>query len=298
VTDEPNGLLVIDKPSGPTSHDVVGAVRRMLGLRRVGHAGTLDPAATGVLLVGVGRATRLLRFLQGTDKDYEGTFVLGTTTSTLDAGGEVTGTYDMGGVTAKQVLASATSLTGDLDQVPPMVSAVHHEGRRLHELAREGKEVERQARRVHVDRFSVARDADGAWSFAVTCSAGTFVRSLIDELGARLGGGAHVVTLRRTRVGRFALRDAVALEGLDAAGARGALRSPLEMVAHLATCVLPAERAWAFCNGQGVRVEAFDGGGEVAVVCDGVLLGVGTVTDGVVRADVVVAAQGSRPADG
>ncbi|HLK44635.1 MAG TPA: hypothetical protein VKT18_01540, partial [Acidimicrobiales bacterium] len=156
MTSGPCGLAVLDKPAGMTSHDVVSAVRRSLACRRVGHAGTLDPPATGVLLVGVGPATRLLRFAQATDKTYDGTFVLGATTTTLDATGEVTATFDVGHVADGDVAAAAAALTGDLDQVPPMVSAVKVAGRRLHELAREGVEVERAPRRVHVARFEVS----------------------------------------------------------------------------------------------------------------------------------------------
>jgi tRNA pseudouridine55 synthase len=299
VTDEPLGLLVLDKSKGPTSHDAVAAVRRAIGLRRVGHAGTLDPWATGVLLVGVGRATRLLRFLQGTDKAYEGTLVLGVTTDTLDAGGVVTGTYDMSGVGSADVDAAAASLTGDLAQVPPMVSALHHEGRRLHELAREGIEVERAPRAVRIDRFEVDVLGDGTCKFAVTCSAGTYVRSLVDELGRALGGGAHVATLRRTRVGRFTLDDAVALEGLDAAIANQAMRSPLEMVEHLGTFAVGAEEAHALRNGRFVQTEPAAAERHVAMVDDhSALIGVGVVgTDGVLRPDVVMT-QGGASRDG
>jgi tRNA pseudouridine55 synthase len=299
VSDEPLGLLVVDKSKGPTSHDAVAAVRRALGLRRVGHAGTLDPWATGVLLVGVGRATRLLRFLQGTDKAYVGTMVLGVTTSTLDAGGEVTGTFDMAHVSTAQVEAAAASLTGPLDQVPPMVSALHHEGRRLHELAREGIEVERAPRAVRVDRFDVAVDAQGSWGFVVACSAGTYVRSLVDELGRVLGGGAHVATLRRTSVGRFTLDDAVALEGLDESLATRSLRAPLEMVEHLGRRDVDAREASALRNGRVVRGEPSDAEGHVAMVDeDGALVGVGLLgVDGTLRPEVVMT-QGGVSRDG
>lgn len=299
MSDEPLGLLVVDKSSGPTSHDAVGAVRRSLGLRRVGHAGTLDPSATGVLLVGVGRATRLLRFLQGTDKAYEGTFALGATTTTLDASGEVTATFDMGHVAAEDVRVAAAMLTGPLAQIPPMVSAVHHDGRRLHELAREGVEVERAPRQVHVDAFEVAADPVGLWRFSIVCSSGTYVRSLVDDLGRALGGGAHLTSLRRTRVGRFTLDDAVALEGLDADVAIRSLRAPLAMVAHLGTVHVEPSDAIALRAGRKVRAQPDGAEHLVAVIDDaGALVGVGVLgADGTLRPDVVMA-QGAGSLDG
>ena len=279
---EPLGLLVVDKPAGPTSHDVVAVIRRCFGCRRVGHAGTLDPPATGVLLVGVGRATRLLRFLEATVKRYEGTLVLGSTTSTLDATGAVTATFDMSSVTDDQVRAAAGRLTGDLDQVPPMVSAVHHEGRRLHELAREGVEVERAPRRVHVAAFGVAPLGDGSWAFTVECSSGTYVRSLVDDLGAAVGGGAHLTSLRRTAVGAFALDDAVTLEALRRSSSPPVdrLLSPRSMVEHLGVVTLGGADALALARGRSVRLVDAPPLGEVAV-CDerGELLAVG-VCDG------------------
>jgi tRNA pseudouridine55 synthase len=150
-----DGLVVIDKPSGCTSHDVVARCRRIFGQKKVGHAGTLDPDATGVLLVGLGRATRLLQWLTGLPKRYTGEVVLGVATTTLDAGGEVTGTWDMSAVTLEEARSASARLTGEITQVPPMVSALKVGGRRLHELAREGIEVERPARPVTVRRFDV-----------------------------------------------------------------------------------------------------------------------------------------------
>ncbi|MGH9125284.1 MAG: tRNA pseudouridine(55) synthase TruB [Acidimicrobiales bacterium] len=231
------GLLVIDKPAGWTSHDVVARCRKIFKLRKVGHAGTLDPDATGVLLVGLGTATRLLRFLSGLPKSYRAEIVLGVATTTLDASGEATGLWDMGGVTLADARAAAATLTGAIAQIPPMVSAVHVGGRRLHELAREGTEVERAARMVTVSRFfldgPLARDqsavadgplagaagggtavADGGPVFAaeVDCSTGTYIRSLAADLGAALGGGAHLRNLRRVSVGPFSLHGAVPLD--------------------------------------------------------------------------------------
>src|SRR6478752_7517825 len=199
-----HGLVIVDKPAGVTSHDVVGVLRHRLGERRVGHAGTLDPDATGVLLVGVGKVTRLLRFLTALGKRYEAEVVFGTTTSTLDAAGEVTATFAMDDLDVTQVRAAAARLTGEIMQVPPMVSALKVDGRRLHELAREGIEVERAARPVTVHSFTVEPTADRlVYRIAVHCSSGTYVRSLAADLGELLGGGAHLRALRRTAVGSF-----------------------------------------------------------------------------------------------
>jgi len=221
-TGGPSGLVVIDKEAGWTSHDVVAKLRRILGQRRTGHAGTLDPSATGVLLVGAGRATRLLKYLEKTTKVYDGTLVLGSTTTTLDADGEVTASFAMDHVRPEDVQAQAGVLTGDLLQVPPMVSALKVDGVRLHELARKGIEVDREARPVHVARFEVSATADPArYDFVVECSAGTYIRSLVDDLGRALGGGAHLGTLRRTRVGVFGLEHAHRLDELAAARERG-----------------------------------------------------------------------------
>jgi translation initiation factor IF-2/tRNA pseudouridine(55) synthase len=224
------GLVVVDKEAGWTSHDVVARVRKVFGQRRVGHAGTLDPDATGVLLVGVGRATRLLRFLTASEKSYTGEVVLGTATHTLDASGEVVGTWDMSGVTLDQARVAAASLTGEIEQVPPMVSALKVDGRRLHALAREGIEVERAARPVTVHRFEVAAtDEAGVLAVDVTCSSGTYVRVLAADLGSLLGGGAHLRNLRRTSVGSFTEAEAHLLADLDP----GDLLSPVEALRDL-----------------------------------------------------------------
>jgi tRNA pseudouridine55 synthase len=213
----PDGLAVVDKPPAWTSHDVVAKARGLLGTRKVGHAGTLDPDATGVLLLGVGRVTRLMRFATALPKTYTATIVLGTETSTLDASGTVTARHDMSGVSADAVHAAAASLTGDIMQVPPMVSAVRVGGRRLHELARAGEEVERTPRPVTVHAFSVhAIDGEPLrWRAEVTCSSGTYVRTLAADLGTALGGGAHLTDLRRTAVGPFTEAEAIPLDQLD-----------------------------------------------------------------------------------
>ena len=209
----PDGIAVIDKAAEWTSHDVVAKVRGVLGTRKVGHSGTLDPDATGVLVLGVGRATRLLRFLTLLPKQYVGQVVLGSETTTLDASGEVTAVHDMSAVTPGHVALAARRFVGDIEQVPPMVSAVKVDGRRLYEIAREGGEVERRARPVSVARFDVtAADEPGVFDAVVECSSGTYVRTLAADLGVALGGGAHLRNLRRTAVGSFTLADAHPVE--------------------------------------------------------------------------------------
>jgi len=204
-----HGMCVVDKPAGVTSHDVVGMLRRRFHERQVGHAGTLDPDATGVLVVAVGMATRLLRFVEKTDKRYTGEVVLGVETSTLDAAGEVTATYDMAAVTVDAARQAAAQLTGAITQIPPMVSAIKVGGRPLHELAREGIEIERAPRPVTVHAFTVeAGPEPGVLAIEVVCSAGTYVRTLAADLGQLLGGGAHLRNLRRTAVGEFTIDDA------------------------------------------------------------------------------------------
>ncbi len=227
-----NAFVVIDKEAGWTSHDVVARCRKVLAEQRIGHAGTLDPGATGVLVLGIGRATRLLRFVSGADKEYRGEVVLGATTSTLDDEGEVLERFDMRWVTLEDARRAAATLLGEIDQRVPMVSAVKVGGRRLHRLAREGIEVERPVRRVTVERFAVAQGPEpGVFSIEVRCSSGTYVRSLAADLGAALGGGAHLRRLRRTRSGSFGLEDARSMTALERAladGDRSALRAPLD----------------------------------------------------------------------
>jgi tRNA pseudouridine55 synthase len=225
---DPVGVCIIDKPAGCTSHDVVARLRRELGTRRVGHAGTLDPMATGVLVVGVGAATKLLTFITGVPKTYEARIRFGAETDSLDADGGVTATHDMSGLDPDAVRAGAAALTGDILQVPPMVSALRVDGRRLHELAREGIEVEREARPVTVYRYELRPTDDPlVWDAIVECSSGTYVRTLAADLGHALGGGAHLAALRRTDVGPFAIAEATSLEN-------PVLLPPVEAVRHLA----------------------------------------------------------------
>ena len=245
----PGGVCAVDKPAGRTSHDGVARARKLLGTRKVGHAGTLDPMATGVLVLGVGRATRLLTFITGVAKTYEATIRFGVETDSLDADGQVTATHDMSGMDPAAVRAAAALLTGDLLQVPPMVSALKVDGRRLHELAREGVEVERAPRPVTVRRFEVTPTDDPLeWTAVVDCSSGTYVRSLAADLGRALGGGAHLSALRRTAVGPFELSEAHDLEHLQLLGM-------VEGVRHLGHVVVDDELAAAVRHGRVLDAE-------------------------------------------
>ncbi len=217
-----DGLVIVDKPAGLSSHDVVARVRRLAGTRKVGHAGTLDPMATGVLVCGVNRATRLLGHLMLTDKGYDATVRLGATTVTDDAQGEVVATSDASGVTAEAVEAVVATLRGDIVQVPSSISAIKVDGQRAYKLVRAGEDVELAARSVAVSRFEVgplrAAELYGS-AFVdvdvhVECSSGTYVRALARDLGAALGVGGHLTMLRRTRVGPYGLDDAHTLDAL------------------------------------------------------------------------------------
>jgi tRNA pseudouridine55 synthase len=215
-----DGLVVVDKPGGWTSHDVVARLRRLAGTRRVGHAGTLDPMATGVLLVGVNRATRLLGHLALADKAYDATIRLGVATVTDDADGEVLAVTSAAGVADDAVSAAIAALTGEIDQVPARVSAVKVAGRRAYARVRAGEDVDLPARRVTVSRFALRqarRHADLVdLDVEVTCSSGTYVRALARDLGAALGVGGHLTALRRTRVGAYGLEQAHTLDQLAA----------------------------------------------------------------------------------
>lgn len=216
-----DGLAVVDKAAGWTSHDVVAKARGIVGQKKVGHSGTLDPDATGVLLLGFGKVTRLLTYLTALSKSYVGEVVLGTETDTLDAAGQVTATHDMRSVTLEQARRAAEAFVGDIEQIPPMVSAVKIGGKRLHELARAGETVERPPRPVTVHRLHLdeARPATADEAMVlrieVDCSSGTYIRTLADDLGHALGGGAHLRNLRRTAIGSFGLDEARPLEQLE-----------------------------------------------------------------------------------
>ena len=277
----PEGLLLVDKPPSMTSHDVVDAVRRALGTRKVGHAGTLDPMATGLLLVGVGRATRLLRFLGDLPKTYEGIGVLGAETTTLDADGDVTRTTRVT-VTREELERAASALVGESMQRPPAYSAVRVGGRKLYEAARKGQDLQAEPRRVHVDAFELLEFDGCDFEFRVTCSSGTYVRVLVADVGSALGCGAHLVRLVRTAIGGFRLEDAVPPD------APGAPLPAERAVAHLPRVDL--EREEARIARHGAVLGSMGIGGPYAVFAPtGRLIGVYRDHGAKARPEVIVA---------
>jgi tRNA pseudouridine55 synthase len=257
-----HGLCVVDKPAGVTSHDVVSMLRKRLGEKRIGHSGTLDPDATGVLLCGIGNLTRFLRFLTDLPKTYTAEVVLGTETSTLDASGEVTATHDMAPPTIEAVRAVvAARLTGPILQVPPMVSALKVDGVRLHEMARAGIEIDREARPVTIHRFDIDSTPDPmVLAIDVQCSSGTYVRTLAADLGHHLGGGAHLRNLRRTAIGSFLASEAATPDDAP-------ILTMAEGLRDYATWVVDADTAKGI--GQGRRYPAPDDGSGPWVALDG-----------------------------
>ena len=259
--DAVEGLVVVDKPAGLTSHDVVARLRRIYGLRRVGHAGTLDPDATSVLLVGLGRTTRLLRFLTETGKVYRGEVSFGVATDTLDAAGTETARQPMPALTAGALEAVLPRFLGTIAQIPPMVSAVKVEGRRLHERARAGEVVERAPRTVRIDRIEVERFAPGEFPLAqlvVECGSGTYIRSLAADLGEALGGCAHLAWLRRLRVGPFPVEEARTLDEIAESPEKVVLPM-VEAVRHLTRIDVDGETARAVAHGAVFPVTALPG---------------------------------------
>lgn len=263
-----HGLVLVDKPAGMTSHDVVYKLRKHFGEKRIGHAGTLDPDATGLLVVGVGNATRLIRFMGDMDKTYSCEIVFGSETDTLDDSGTVTQTHDMTPPNLDDVRRTiAEKFVGNILQVPPMVSALKVDGVRLHQLAREGIEVEREARPITVHSFDVEpTDNSMIIRATVRCGGGTYIRSLGADLGTALGGGAHIRTLRRHTTGPYSLDEACTLE-------QPVLLPVHDAVRALTTHVLTTEEIDDVLYGR-VR-EAWDGDGPWAAVnADGELVAV------------------------
>lgn len=275
------GFVLVDKPRGPTSHDVVDVVRRALGVRRVGHGGTLDPPATGLLVLAVGPATRLLQYMQPLPKTYEFSCALGVRTTTGDAVGEVVARAEVS-VSPAQVRAAAAAFVGEIDQVPPAVSAVKVGGERAYAKARRGEDVRLEPRRVTVHRLDVRRISADAFDAVVECSSGTYVRSLAVDIGERLGCGAHVVDLRRTAVGHLRVDDAVAPDAVDPA----ALRGVEDVLAHLPRVEVDADGARRAASGQRLPVDAPPG--EVLVVGPEGAVGVFAPEAGALRALTVL----------
>jgi len=279
-----SGVLVVDKAAGPTSFDVVGMVRTALHHRRVGHAGTLDPGATGVLPILLGEATKLMPYLQEMDKAYTATVRLGVRTDTQDLTGRVLGTAPVPPLGTADVEHAAAAFVGAIRQVPPMYSAVHHEGRRLYELAREGVEVARQAREVLVHEIAVEEVALPVVRLRVVCGKGTYVRTLAADLGEALGCGGAVEALRRTQVGPFGLDHAVpsAVIRLVAPDElSGHVQPPRAALAGWPSMRLPEAAATRFLHGQAVELGMARPSGArwIAVLgeADEVLLGIGEI---------------------
>jgi tRNA pseudouridine55 synthase len=294
----PDGILIIDKPAGWTSHDVVARVRRILKEKRVGHTGTLDPFATGVLVTLVGRATRLAQFLSGAEKEYEANIRLGYATDTGDMTGarrvDASVAVDCATLVRAQIEEAFARLRGEIEQTPPMYSAKKVGGKKLYELARRGEEIERKAVRVRISVFEILDREDGAFfthnedgtcdvRARVVCSAGTYVRVLAESVGAALGTGAHLAALRRTRAGEFRIESAVALEALQQlveadAGAKF-LIPPEAALPHLPSAHLRGETARRVRHGAAVPAEAphgWEDGAHVLMFDDrGDLLAVG-----------------------
>lgn len=274
------GILLVDKLSGLTSHDVVARTRRAFGTRKVGHAGTLDPMATGLLVIGIEGATRLLTYVVGADKTYYATIRLGQSTSTDDAEGEITeraAVGDLDAVTSEQIAESLAALTGEISQVPSTVSAIKVDGRRAYERARAGEEVELKAREVTVSRFDVLSERrDGAvldLDVVVDCSSGTYIRALARDLGQSLGVGGHLTALRRTRVGPFDVADAASMDDLDGAST---LTPAAAASAVLQRLDVSADDARDLRHGKRLagRAAQLDGSLAAAVDPDGDLVGV------------------------
>lgn len=278
----PSGFLVVDKPVGWTSHDVVDAARGWLGTRRIGHLGTLDPNATGVLPLAVRSATKLIDYIQDRDKSYAGVIRLGVETDTLDADGRELRRHEGPLPEREEVRIALESFLGETSQVPPMYSAVKRQGVPLHKLAREGQEVERAAKRVRIVRLELLAYDPPDLRLAVDCSGGTYVRVLAADLGRKLGCGAHLAELRRTRSGPFRLTEAAAPDVLAAEADAGTLERrlipPLGVLGLAALRLAPDEIRQLRRGGEisvkgppqapGTRMAAHDAGGEVVAIVE------------------------------
>lgn len=296
--DEPNpGIVLVDKPAGWTSHDVVGRMRRLAGTRKVGHAGTLDPMATGLLVIGVGKATKLLTYVVGHDKVYEATIRLGQATVTDDAEGDITSEADATGVTADQIGAAIADLTGDIMQVPSAVSAIKINGERAYKRVRDGEDVEIPARPVTVTEFKVlgARRVGAVIDLdvRVDVSSGTYVRALARDLGAALGVGGHLTALRRLSVGDFEVADAMTLDTLGAMVEAGG-EVPRLSLGDAAADILPVRaltprEATTLGFGQSLEGEEalVEGGLLAGLTADSELVAIVKQVDGRLKPEIV-----------
>lgn len=280
-----SGILLLDKAQGPTSHDLVARTRRALGTRKVGHAGTLDPMATGLMILGVESSTRLLTYLVGLGKEYTATIRLGQATTTDDAEGEVLATADAAAVDDAAIRDAVAALTGELQQVPSTFSAIKVDGRRSYDRARAGEEVELKARTVTVSAFEVLdtrrEDSLVDLDVRVAVSSGTYVRALARDLGAALGVGGHLTALRRTEIGPFTLADAVSFDADDLGAG---MLDPADVARRLfPVAELSAEQATHLAHGKRVRPDVADAPIVAAIAPDGRLAGLVAVQDGTAR---------------
>jgi tRNA pseudouridine55 synthase len=286
-----SGILFVDKPKGFTSHDVVARIRKLVGTRKVGHAGTLDPMATGLLIVGLNSATRLLTFLVGLDKEYLATIRLGQSTTTDDAEGEQLSETDASSIDAAAISRAVSSLTGSISQVPSTVSAIKVDGKRAYARARAGETVALAAREVTISEFEVIGLSTGSvadLNVRVVCSSGTYVRALARDLGANLGVGGHLTALRRTRIGPFVIENALALDDLTV---ETALVSPADVAAKIfPTFRMDEQQAVDLACGK--RVVAEGDGTVAAIGPDGRLVGLVTIETGMAQPII------NFPADG
>lgn len=286
------GFLVVDKPGGMTSNQVVGNVRKVTGVKKVGHAGTLDPMATGVLVLALGKVTRLIKFIQDQDKEYVATALFGVATDTLDADGAML-TREPMDFDEDDIQAIVPRFTGTISQIPPMVSALKKDGRRLYELAREGEVVEREARQVEVHELeilSVGAPPYPEVEFRVVCGKGTYVRSLADDMAGVLGGDAHLTSLRRTRIGSFGIGDSVTVEDLE--NWESYLMSPAEAMSALEDVTVDDGTAEGVRNGMrfvgGPLLSGPEGAPFSVKAEDGELLAVYTRVGDQARPEVVL----------
>lgn len=280
-----DGVLNIAKASGPTSHDVVADIRRLFGQKRVGHAGTLDPMATGVLVVCLGKATRIVEYITDSKKCYRAKMVLGQSTDTQDSTGAIIAEHDASSITRESFDAAAMSFQGDIEQIPPMVSALKYQGKPLYKLAREGKSIERAPRRISIYSIEVLDFTPGKLTEAeicVCCSSGTYIRTLCSDIGDKLGCGGHMSMLERTQVGSFRIENAVTIKDLTLAKENGTLESCVIPIAaalsHLPPVELSSDEIKRICHGMPIARPFVAGNiGLVQMVSgDGSVIAIGT----------------------
>lgn len=277
-----DGVVNVCKPMGPTSHDIVDRVRRLFGQKRVGHAGTLDPMATGVLVVCLGKATRIVEYLTASEKEYSATMTVGVWTDSQDSTGVVLGESDASAVSLDAINSAAERFVGEIEQIPPMISAIKHEGKPLYKHAREGKTIERAARRVSIHSINVTDFRPGEHAEAdmiVTCSSGTYIRTLCADIGEVLGCGAVMSRLERTRVGAFGIADSVSLDDLEIAP-ESHVTGIAEALGDMPCIEVDSEGMRRVLHGMEATTDmAMEPGAIVRIVSGGELIAIGLVAE-------------------